>query len=172
MKPSTTILGAAGEHFVMCQLLRCGLIAALAPIGVPNADIVVTDSIGDRLCAVQVKARTAKGSDGGWHMGINHEKLISPTLFYCFVDFGQTNIDPPRTWIVPSVVVADVLKRSHQSWLSSPGKAGHVRNDSDMRRFLPDYTKFGLLDRADGWLTVYRDAWHQIESASEAIVSR
>ena len=39
--PSTTILGAAGEHYVMCQLLRRGLIAALAPadllsVGAPS----------------------------------------------------------------------------------------------------------------------------------------
>ncbi len=50
----STVLGAAGEHYVMCQLLRRGLIAALTPVGVPNCDIVVTDDIGDRLCAVQM----------------------------------------------------------------------------------------------------------------------
>ena len=57
------------------------MIAALAPAGVPNADIVVTDQIGDRLCAIQVKARTDKGSDGGWHMKPKHEELSSPNLF-------------------------------------------------------------------------------------------
>jgi hypothetical protein len=41
--PNSTILGAAGEHFVMSQLLRRNVTAALAPTGVPNADIVVTD---------------------------------------------------------------------------------------------------------------------------------
>jgi hypothetical protein len=39
----TSLLGAAGEHFVMSELLRRGYIAALAPRGAPNADIVVTD---------------------------------------------------------------------------------------------------------------------------------
>ena len=68
MVSPSTVLGSAGEHYVMCQLLRRGLIAALAPVGVPNCDIVVTDDIGDRLCAIQVKARMEKGSDGGWHM--------------------------------------------------------------------------------------------------------
>ncbi len=43
MASNSTILGAAGEHYVMCQLLRRDLIAALAPTGVPNADIIVTD---------------------------------------------------------------------------------------------------------------------------------
>ena len=36
MVAASTVLGAAGEHCVMCQLLRRGLIAALAPVGVPN----------------------------------------------------------------------------------------------------------------------------------------
>lgn len=52
----------------MSQLLRRGLIAALAPAGVPNCDIIVTDDVGERLCAVQVKTRNSTGADGGWHM--------------------------------------------------------------------------------------------------------
>ncbi len=84
---ATTLLGAAGEHYIMCQLLRRGLIAALAPVGVPNSDIVVTDAIGEKLCAIQVKTRTEKGSDGGWHMGKKHEAISSPNLLYAFLDF-------------------------------------------------------------------------------------
>ena len=57
MVSATSLTGAAGEHFAMSELLRRGYIAALAPAGVPNCDIVVTDDIGDRLCAVQVKRR-------------------------------------------------------------------------------------------------------------------
>ena len=47
MVSATTLTGAAGEHFVMSELLRRGFIAALAPAGVPNCDIVVTDDIKD-----------------------------------------------------------------------------------------------------------------------------
>ncbi|HEY6290400.1 MAG TPA: hypothetical protein VI455_02415 [Terriglobia bacterium] len=53
----STLLGAAGEHHVMTGLLRRGYSAALAPQGVPNADIVVTDIDGTRLCTIQVKTR-------------------------------------------------------------------------------------------------------------------
>ena len=89
MVSATSLTGAAGEHFVMSELLRRGFIAALAPVGVPNCDIVVTDDIGDRLCAIQVKSRNSTGTDGGWHMGKKHEGLTAPTLFYCFVDFAM-----------------------------------------------------------------------------------
>lgn len=161
----STVLGAAGEHYVMCQLLRRGLIAALAPVGVPNCDIVVTDDIGDRLCAIQVKARREKGQDGGWHMGKKHEDIISPTLFYAFVDFGLLLSDQPVCHVVPSAVVADALKRAHQSWLSTPGKKGQQRKDSDFRRFLPDYDKVGQqIGCGPGWLNKYREGWDLLVS--------
>lgn len=50
MASSSSLLGAAGEYYVMAELLRRGYIAALAPQGVPNADVVVTDVEGARLC--------------------------------------------------------------------------------------------------------------------------
>jgi hypothetical protein len=65
---NSTLLGAAAEHYVMCQLLRRQMIAALAPAGVPDADIIVSDRLGSALAAVQVKARREIGRDGGWHM--------------------------------------------------------------------------------------------------------
>ena len=81
MESNTALLGAAGEHFIVCQLLRRGYIAALAPQGVPNTDIVVTDIEGHRLCTIQVKSRRDIGSDGGWHMRPKHEGLVSDRLF-------------------------------------------------------------------------------------------
>lgn len=35
MASETSLLGAAGEHYIMCELLRRGYIAALAPQGIP-----------------------------------------------------------------------------------------------------------------------------------------
>lgn len=49
------------------------MIEALAPQSIPNADIVVTDEIGDRLCAIQVKTRRNTGSDRDWHVKTKHE---------------------------------------------------------------------------------------------------
>jgi hypothetical protein len=154
----------------MCQLLRRGLIAALAPVGVPNTDIVVTDDIGDRLCAIQVKTRVEKGSDGGWHMSAKHEKIVSDLLFYAFLDFGESLTSPPRCFIVPSDIVAKVVSRSHQVWLSTPGKAGQQRKDSDFRRFLPDYDKMGIsIGHGAGWLDPYVENWSQIEGLADRL---
>jgi len=170
MVSKSSVLGAAGEHYVMCQLLRRGLIAALAPAGVPLADIVVTDDIGDRLCAIQVKSRNDIGSDGGWHMKDKHETIESDTLFYAFVDFGKDTTAAPVCYIVPSAIVADVLRRSHQAWLEKPGRGGKPHKDGDMRRFLPNYDKMGLMiGRGPGWLDQYRENWALLEGVVERI---
>jgi hypothetical protein len=161
--PNTTTTGAAGEHYVMCQLLRRGLIAALAPVGVPNADIIVTDFIGDKLCAIQVKTRAAPGRDNGWHMSAKHESIQSPNIYYCFVGFET---DPPECWIVPSAIVAKVLKLSHSAWLTEPGRRGRPHRDNKMRRFRHSYESQGLNQYASGWLEEYRDARDLLKKAT------
>lgn len=162
---ATSMTGAAGEHLVMSRLLTRGFVAALAPQGAPNLDIVVTYSDGSRLCSLQVKTRWDKGADGGWHMGRKHETISHPRMFYAFVDLGTTTDDLAKVFVVPSAVVANVVANSHAAWLSSPGKNGHIRKDSNMRRFLPDYSKvFGTdSEYCSGWLTSYREAWHLLE---------
>jgi hypothetical protein len=162
MASQSTLLGAAGEYHVMAELLRRGYIAALAPQGVPNADIVVTDVEGSRLCSIQVKTRRDLGSDGGWHMKAKHEDIRSDRLFYCFVDFGKTPSARPAVHVVPSALVANVLSVTHRKWLATPGKKGQPHKDGPMRRLLPDYTRtFGPIDcpYPKGWLDEYRDAW-------------
>jgi hypothetical protein len=159
MVSATSLTGAAGEHFVMSELLRRGMIAALAPAGVPNCDIVVTDEIGDRLCAVQVKTRLGRGADRGWHMRRKHEELIAPSLFYCFVDFGVEAYEAPVTYVVPAAVVAACLAENHRVWLDQPGAKGQAHNDNEMRRFKPDYSNLRTDKYQDGWLKPYREAW-------------
>lgn len=169
---NSTILGAAAEHYVMCQLLRRGMIAALAPAGVPDADIIVSSRLGSALAAVQVKARRDIGSDGGWHMKAKHEGMERSLLFYAFVDFGKTLDTAPKCWIVPSGTVADVLRRSHQVWLRQPGKGGKKHKDHDMRRFLPSYAHLDWREFGSGWLDSFCEQWDQIASAAASVNSQ
>lgn len=106
MPSAITLIGAAGEHFVMRQFFRRGLIAALAPVNVPNADLIVTFNIGNKLCAIQFKARVDKGSEGGWHMSEKHEDIVPENLLFAFPDFRSSLVDRPNCFIVPSEGVA------------------------------------------------------------------
>jgi hypothetical protein len=172
MTSQSTLLGAAGEYFVMSELLRRGYIAALAPQGVPNADIVVTDVSSSHLCTVQVKTRRDIGSDGGWHMKEKHESIRSDRLFYCFVDFGKSPSDRPSVHVIPSGVVAETLSTSHKQWLSKPGRKGQAHKDGPMRRLKPDYAKdFSNTTNPypDGWLDRYRDAWDLLKLSPDDV---
>ena len=129
----------------------------------PNTDILITDIEGHRLTAIQVKTRRNIGSDKGWHMKPKHGELISDSLFYCFVDFGDGFEDYPRTLVVPSGIVAGAIRDSHQHWLKTPGKKGQAHKDSKVRRFMPDYTRVfgeGHATYGPNWAEKYRDAWH------------
>ena len=162
MRINATILGAAGELYAMYQMLRRNMIAALAPAGVPDADIIVSDRIGSKLFAVQVKTRSHKGADGGWHMRAKHETISRDSLFYCFISFKANLNDSPDCWVIPSTVVANVLTESHASWLKRPGRNGVAPNDHDMRRFIPDGVNLNVRDYPQGWCDQYRENWLQI----------
>lgn len=97
-----------------------------------------------------------------------HADLFSDRLYYCFVNFAET--DPrleksPEVFVIPSRVVADALKTTHEIWLRNPGKNGHIRKDNPVRRLLPDYTRVCAPERTlykAGWLNTYRGAWDLI----------
>ncbi|MEQ9144609.1 MAG: hypothetical protein RLO08_09645 [Parvibaculaceae bacterium] len=163
MPSQSTLLGAAGEHFVMCELLRRNYIASLASDGVPNTDILVTDVAGQRMCSIQVKSRRAIGRDGGWHMKAKHENLISDRLYYCFVDFGKSPEEQPKAYILPSAIVAKVLAETYSAWLRTPGHNDRKRKETAMRRFVPDYDyayRPNPNPYPQGWLEQYHEAWH------------
>lgn len=155
---STAVTGAAGEYYVMYQLLSRNLVAAIAPPGVPTADILVTDTYGDQMCAVQVKTRRDPSPDAPWQMMQKHETFRSANLIYVFVQLAPNLDVAPRCWVMPAVIVADVLERSHQMWLTTPAK--RVRNDSNLRRMRLDYDKHGLdIGCPSGWMDQYAENW-------------
>ncbi len=167
-KISSTIVGAAGEYHVLSQLLRRGWIAALAPDGAPNMDILVTDENNEKLCAIQVKTRRQIGRAKGWHMKPKHETMVTADLFYVFVDVGKQPSDPTVSYVLPSSVVADCIRDCHRVWLDTPGKGGRPHKDSNVRRLSPDHSHIkpnteegrNIVDRyGSGWLDRYRENW-------------
>lgn len=134
VKKQSTLTGAAGEYYVMYRLLRMGYIAALAPKGVPNADLIVTNVEGELTAVIQVKTKSQKNANGSWQLKAKHEGLKSENLFYCLVD---DTAEVPIVYCVPSVVIADTIGKTHKTWLASAGKNGRAHKDNDMRWFAP-----------------------------------
>ena len=68
-------------------------------------------------------------------MARKHETIFASDLFYVFVDLGMQLSDPTNSYILPSRVVADRIRRSHRVWLATPGRRGRPHKDSNMRQF-------------------------------------
>lgn len=154
-----TLVGAAGEHLVLSRLLSRGLLASQAPRGARKADVLLNPLDGGTPRLIQVKTHTDDGKMPGWHMGVKHEDQIEKDLFYCFVNLSPLN---STVWVIPSKVVAGVVKSQHAEWLATPGKNGRKRNDSDLRRIKPDYgSEFRSVK--PGWMDVYLEAWKILE---------
>lgn len=153
MKVDSALVGAAGEHLVLSRLLSRGFLAAQAPRGARKVDILVNFLDGGDPCLIQVKARSS-GGDGGWHMSEKHESVTDPDIFYCFVDFTGIN---PTVHVIPSKVVADVLRKDHEVWLDTPGKQGQPHNPTAFRRLRP-----GCLGQEPAWMDRYLENWELI----------
>jgi len=150
----TSLIGAAGEHFVLYKLFRLGLRAGRPPEGTPEVDLLILDEKHDVVTSLQVKTR-ARGNDGGWHMSAKHETFISDRLLYVFVDLEE---ESPPCYVVPSRVVARFLRLDHSTWLATPGAEGQKHNDTKMRRIRP-FSKFASSEFPDGWLNEYQERW-------------
>ena len=155
----TQLIGAAGEHLVLSRLLAKGILAAQAPRGARKADILVNHLDKNGSSLIQVKTRSGKGSDGGWHMKAKHEDIVDTDMFYCFVDLGNEHA---TIHVIPAQVVAKVVKESHAIWLAMPGKNGQVHNDSDMRRIRNSYG-WPVKSAPDGWMDQYFENWDQLD---------
>jgi hypothetical protein len=112
------------------------------------------------IATLQVKTRTY-GRDHGWHMSRKHEGFSEERSFYAFVDL---EVNPPVTYIVPSKVVAGVVRASHQAWLALPGQKGQVRRDSEFRRVMPIYSH-DVPGYPAGWLSEYKERWDLLRAA-------
>jgi len=62
------------------------------------------------------------------------EKLIDKNLFYAFVRLNAPD-GVPEFWIVPSTIVASVIKKAYKIWLETPARNGSAHNKTSMRDF-------------------------------------
>ena len=126
---SSTTIGAAGVFYVCAELTRQGHTVVPTPDGTPGFDILAASADANRQVAIQVKA-SAKYPHHHWPVGKKAETLVSPTLFYVFVDMPPDG-SAPRFHIVPSAVVADYAHRDHASRAPHSPGAEKMRNFSD-----------------------------------------
>ena len=105
------IIEVAGEYFVAGELSRRGFIASITSRNTIGVDILASNATATRQIAIQVK--TNQGSQPEWVLSKKAESFYADNLFYVFVNLKSLG-ERPDFYIVPSKVVADFVKSSHQ----------------------------------------------------------
>lgn len=159
-KVPTILVGAAGEHFVMYELYRRGIMVGQPPQGVADVDLLVLDDAAKVVKSLQVKT-SSKGPKTGWIMKSKHETLVSPRLWYIFVSM---ELEKPVCYVIPSKVIAEATKISHSTWLEMTTSKGNVHNDSEMRKIMNKYS-FPLPGFPDGWMDEYEGRWDLLKDS-------
>ena len=138
------LVGVSGEYFVAAELSKRGYIASITLRNTKGVDILCSTQDSKKAFGVQVK--TNASSQRSWILTKKSEEYYGGNLFYVFVTLNDGN-DSPNYFVVPSKVVAEYCKNKHAEWLSAPGRKGHQRKDSNMRKFDDFDEKY--LDRWD-----------------------
>ncbi|TRZ64629.1 MAG: hypothetical protein D4Q79_01185 [Spirochaetia bacterium] len=129
-----TFVGNSGEHFVMAELLKQGIIAALAPRNSHDFDVLATD--GKRSVNIRVKTKsipsvvwqfTAKKN------GNIYENIARGKDFVCLVDLKEV-YDNPDYYIVPTQKINNAVKNDFNRWLLKPDRHGKKHDKTKTHR--------------------------------------
>jgi hypothetical protein len=125
-KVTSSIIGAAGEHYVAAMLSCCGLVVAMPRGGVPSTDLIVTRHVGGRAISIQVKTgthsyenrkRKPEESYYHWDTGFKALDLSSDSHWYAYVFLNGWPSEQgalPQVFFVPSRVVAACLRKQRE----------------------------------------------------------
>ena len=123
-------VGVSGEFYMAYMLAKHGFKVNVSLGRTKGFDLFVQNPNGINL-TVSVKTRySSKAKD--IIMSKKAETMIDKSLFYAFVRLNMPD-GVPEFWIVPSNVVAKVIKTSYKIWKDTPGKDGKPHKDTDMR---------------------------------------
>jgi len=123
-------IGNAGEFYIAYLLSARNCVVTVTLGRNEGFDLMVVNPKGN-MAKISVKTSQIKANS--LPLNMKAENIKDPDLFYAFTKIIDTN--KPEYWIVPSEVVAELLRSSHQKWLKVPGKGGKPHKDNPMRSF-------------------------------------
>ena len=131
-----TLIGNAGEYYVMAELLSRGIVAAMTPRNSPGFDVLATN--GDTTARIRVKSKREQYTDWQWVVKKDGSifKNLGPSDDFTVL----VNLSPNRSglhfWIVPTRIVDSWLKADFEEWLAEPGAKGQPRSAANKKRHL------------------------------------
>jgi len=126
----------ASEYYVMAELLKRGIIAALAPRNAPSFDILATR--GNRTVRIRVKTKSQEYPI--WQYSVKKDGSIFRDLsknrdFTVLVDLAMATKDL-KFYIVSTYQINKWLKKDFKEWVKTPGKNNRPHNPENKKRNL------------------------------------
>lgn len=156
-KTNSSTRGSAGQYFVAGELSRRGLVAVITLGNTPFTDVLCSNLKANKFIHIQVK--TFSPEKGCCTLGEKAENPIGANFFWVLAGIPQKNSPAPfEYFIIPSLELAPEVKRSHELWLATPGKAGRAHKQTSMRNI------FTNKKQNTGWdIQLYKNRWDLIE---------
>jgi len=147
------LTGNAGEYYVVAELLRRGVVAALTPRNSRSFDVLATKGV--RTVRIRVKTKTADA----WIWNAKEDGTIFPDLdqdadFAILVDLEPA---APAYHVIPTRVLDSWLRADHEGWLARPGKSGRPHQPNRVRRLIPSRFENELNPYAKAWDSLWRE---------------
>jgi len=98
------LTGQTGVYTVAAELSAQKYIVNVTSRNAPGVDIIASTLDLKKTFTIQVKANVSDGTQSFWLMNKDSQKLISPNLFYVFVNFRKD--EKPDFYVVESSIVA------------------------------------------------------------------
>ncbi len=129
-----TLIGNSGEFFVVAELLKRGVVAALAPRNAPAFDILATH--GKKTVRIRVKTKTGGYTIWRWNAkkdGSLFLYLDKKGDFTILVNLTEKSAEMDY-YIVPTAVINDWLVSDFNEWVAMPGKNGRPHDPTNKIR--------------------------------------
>ena len=138
-KLNNSLIGVTGEYFVAAELSKMGYIASITLRNTKGVDILCSNENATKTVGIQVKTHDSETRE--WILDKKAEDYIAKNLFYVFVTLNNRERSPDF-FVVPSEIVANIIKQSHKTWLEKPNKKGGKHKDSRMRKWHDSERKY------------------------------
>lgn len=133
------LIGNAGEHYVMGELLKRGWIAGLAPRNAPAFDIIATRA--DRVVRIRVKTKRTEFSDWQWttHKDgkiFRHLDDRDTRDFLVLVNMEGNTTGCSEFFVLLTHEINRWLEEDFETWRLSPGPHGRKHSEANRHRSL------------------------------------
>jgi hypothetical protein len=140
-KSQSRFFGQAGEYYALFRLWEEKVVALMAPPGERRVDILVYNHGYNLAATVQVKTRSTKDRVG-WLVNKKQLGFSNETHFYIFVELDRKAKGLPTSYVVPSLVVAELGKHLMRN---DPKIAAVIGEDIALASSDPKYLNFAIL---------------------------